>query len=105
MTFGADVPSHLHQPPQAYDCYIGVKPISCRNDALDQTDYLPPFLAIITHPSLLTYTYVHVPSESLFRERSTGRGEMHIYAMYDNLMSSRPLPITPMNDQGVRRRK
>lgn len=62
MTFGADAPNHPPQPPQPFTYHIGAEMKTHENDAHNLVDYLPPFLAIITHPSL-THHYSHAPTE------------------------------------------
>ena len=62
------------------------------NDAHNLVDNLPPSRVFLTHPSLLTYTYVHVPSESLFSPTRVKRGETHFYVIPDHFVPPRPTP-------------
>ena len=57
MTFWADVPRRLHQPPQPFTYHIGAEMKTHENDAHNLLDYLPPSRVFLTHPSLLTCTY------------------------------------------------
>ena len=101
MTFGADVPRRLHQYTSTLTYHIGVKPITCENDALDQTDYLPRFLAIITHPSLLTCTYrVNHFSEKEAPEGGKRTSTSSLIILYHHVpLPSHPHSLTLSDDE------